>query len=120
MNAKKFDKDFHSFYFLREHKRKEHGAQRGSSAQNVEVTQLIGAVGNNSLKEELEACKQFLVDSEMENVRQRVYNFAMDTRDPKNLLEKSNVVFDSLKCPAKLNVALRFVLRNVADGSCRY
>ena len=56
----------------------------------------------------------------MENKRRRVYNFAIDTLDSKNLLEEIDVVFDSLKCAAKLNVVFGFVLKNVEDGSCRY
>ena len=62
----------------------------------------------------------FLNDSEMETGRHRISNFAIDTLDPKNLIEKLDVVFDSLKCAAKLNVAFNFVLRNVEDKSCRY
>ena len=51
-----------------------------------------------------------------------MYNFAMDTLDPKNLLEKLklDVVFYSLKYAAKLIVASCVVLKNVEDGSCRY
>ena len=44
----------------------------------------------------------------------------MDTLDPKYLLEKLIVLFGSLKCAAKLNVALGFVLKNVEDGSLRF
>ena len=33
----------------------------------------------------------------------------MDTLDPKNLLQKLDVVLDNLKCAAKLNVALGVV-----------
>ena len=61
------DKDIHRFYLLREHIRNEHGAQRISTAQIVYVTQLNGAVDDNSLKEDLETCKHFLVNSEMMN-----------------------------------------------------
>ena len=75
---------------------------------------------NDSLKEELETWKQFLVDSEMENERRRVFNFAMDTLDPEYLLKKLDVVFDSLKCAAKLNLAFDFALKNVANESCWY
>ena len=57
--------------------------QRGSGHQSVDVAQLMGDVDDNSLKEELETSKHFLVDSEMGNRRHRVYNFAMDTLDPK-------------------------------------
>ena len=70
-------------------------------------------------EKELQTSEHFLVDSEMENGRQRVYNFAMDTPDPKYLLEKLDVVFDSLKSAAKLNVVNGCVLENVEDGSCR-
>ena len=44
----------------------------------------------------------------------------MDTLDPKYLLEKLDVVFDSLKSAAKLNVPLGFVLKTVEDRSYRY
>ena len=43
----------------------------------------MGDVDDNSLKEE-----HFVVDSQMKNGRHRVYKFAMDTLDPKYLLEK--------------------------------
>ena len=66
------DKDFHSFYNLREHNRNEYGAQRISGVQNVDLAHVMGDADDNSLKEELETCKHFLVDSEMENGRHRV------------------------------------------------
>ena len=53
------NKNFHSFYLLRQHKRKEHGARRGSIAHTVDVTQLMGDVDDNRLKDELETCKHF-------------------------------------------------------------
>ena len=36
-NYKKCEEEFYCFYFLREHKRKDHGAQTGSGAQSVDV-----------------------------------------------------------------------------------
>ena len=79
----------------------------------------MGKNEDNSLKEVLETRKRFLVDNESENGRHRVYNFVMDTLDPKSLLEKLDVMFDSLKSAAKLNVAFGFVLKNVDDWICR-
>ena len=105
---------------MREHKGKDHGAQKGSGAQNADITQILGDVVDKSLKEKLETCNHFLEDSEIENGRHRVYNFAMDSLHPGDLLEKLDVVYDSLKCAAKLNVAFCFELRNIEDGSCRY
>ena len=79
----------------------------------------MGKNEDNSLKEVLETRKGFLVDNESENGRHRVYNFVMDTLDPKSLLEKLDNMFDSLKSAAKLNVAFGFVLKNVDDWTCR-
>ena len=47
----------------------------------------MGDVDDKSLKEELETCKHFLFEREMENGKHRVYNFAMGTLDPEYLLE---------------------------------
>ena len=58
-NCKICDEDFHSFYKLREHRRKEHVAQRGSGAQNVDVAHVMGDAADNSLKKGLETCKHF-------------------------------------------------------------
>ena len=86
--CKLLDKDFHGFCNLREHKRKEHGAQRGSGTRNVDIAYVKVDVDENSLKEELEKGKHFLVENEMKNGRHRAHNFAMDTLDPKYVLEK--------------------------------
>ena len=117
--CKLLDKDFHGFYNLREHKRKEHGAQRGSGARNVDIAHVMVDVDENSLREELEKGKHFLVENQMKNGRHRAYNFAMDTLDPKYLLEKLDVVSDRLKCAAELNLAFGLLLKNVEEGFCR-
>ena len=62
----------------------------------------------------------FLMDSDKENGRHRVYNFAVNAVGRRYMLEKLDVVFDSLKCTAKLNVAFGFVLKMVEDGSFRW
>ena len=71
------------------------------------------------LKEELQACQHFLVDSELEKGRHRVFNFTMSTFDNPLINKKVDLVFNGLKCAAKLN-PFGFVLKNVDDGSCRY
>ena len=75
-------------------------------------------VDDNNLKDELETCKRILVDRQMENGRNRVYNLAMDKLDPKYLLEKLYFVFDSHICAAGLKVPFGFVLKNVEDEIC--
>ena len=72
------------------------------------------------LKEEFQACQHFLVDSELGKWRNRVFNFAMSTFDNSLINKKLDLVFNDLKCAAKVNLAFGFVLKNVEDGSWRY
>ena len=79
----------------------------------------MGDVDDNNVTEEPKTCKHFLADSGIENGRDSVFNFAMDTLDLNFWLQKMNFVFDRLKGAAKLKVASRFVFKIVEEGSCR-
>ena len=68
----------------------------------------------------MESCKHFLTDTELENGRRRVFNFAMSTFDISSLNDKLHYVFKELKCAAKVNIAFGFILKNIEDGMCRY
>ena len=95
--------------------------QNGQSVSETKnVTQLVGVIDNKSTTDELRTCEHFFVDSEMENRRHRVVNFAMNILDGHTLTQKLVRVIDKLKCAAKLNVSFGFVLKNVEDGTCRY
>ena len=72
------------------------------------------------LKEELSACQHFLVDTEMESGRHKVFNFQMSKLDTKIINEKLEEVFNKLDSAAKIIIALGFVLRNVESGEYRY
>ena len=109
-------KEFSGFYALRQHKTREHGIQMKSA--ELDVNNLEDDVAD--LKEELQACQHFFVDSELEKGRHRVFNFAMSTFDISLINKKLDLVFNGLKCAAKVNLAFGFVLGNVEDGSCRY
>ena len=98
----------------------QHGTQIGFGASNIDVEDRVGDVDNPSLREELESCKHFLTDTEMENGRHRVFNFAMSSFDISLLKDKLDYVFKDLKCAAKINIAFGFVLKNIEDGMCRY
>ena len=80
----------------------------------------VGDVDDQSFREELESCKQFMTDTEMENRRHRVFNFAMSSFDISLLNDKLDYVFKELKCAAKAKVAFGFVLKNIEDGKYRY
>ena len=115
------------FYALLQHKNTQQRTQIGFGANKIDVEDIPGVVedipgvvDDQSLREELESCKQFLTDTEMENGRQRVFNFAMSSFDMSLLNDKLDYVFKELKCAAKVNLAFGFVLKNVEDGSCRF
>ena len=85
----------------------------------MDVTQLVGKIDDESSEEELETCKHFFVDSEMEKRRYRVFNFAMDILNAHTLSQKVDTVFKKLEYAAKLNVPFGFVLKNVENGIFR-
>ena len=72
------------------------------------------------LKEELSACQPFLVDTEMDNERHKLFNFQMSKLDTKIINEKLGEVLNNLDSAAKINIALGFVLRNIETGEYRY
>ena len=112
--------EFFSFYALRQHKNTQYGIQIGFGASIIDVEDIVGDVDDQSLREELESCKHFLTDTEMENGRHRVFNFAMSSFDMSLLNDKLDYVFKELECAAKVNLAFGFVLKNLEDGMCRY
>ena len=72
------------------------------------------------LKKELSALQHFLVDTEMKNVRHKVFNFQMSKLDTKLFREKIEEIFKKLDSAAKINIALGFVLQNFETGDYRY
>ena len=110
-------KEFSGFYALRQHKTSEHGLQLKSA--ELDVSNLLED-DDAELKQELQACQHFLVDSELEKGRHRVFNFAMSNFDNSLINEKLDSVFKGLNCAAKVNLAFGFVHKNVEKGSCRY
>ena len=92
----------------------------GFGARNIDVGDIVGDVDDQRLTEELESCKQFRTDTEMENGRHRVFNSAMSSFDMSLLNDKLDYVFKELKCAAKVHLAFGFVLKNIEDGMCRH
>ena len=112
--------DFPGFYSLRQHRNSQHGPKMGFGASNLDVEDIVVDVHDQSLREELESCKHFLTDTEMENGRHRVFNYAMSSFDMSLLNDKLDYVIKELKCAAKVNLAFGFVLKNIEDGMCGY
>ena len=117
------EQEFPSYYSLQQHRIKDHGAkQRKPSDTVAELNKIVEEKGEDGekLKEELSACQHFLVDTEMENGRHKVFNFQMSKLDTKIINEKLEEVFNKLDSAAKINIALGFVLRNLENGEYRF
>ena len=108
------------FYASRQHRNTQHGPQMGFGASNIDVEDIVGDADDQRLREEMESCKHFLTDTEIENGRDKVFNFAMSSFDMSLLNDKLDYVFKELKRAAKVNLAFGFVLENIEDGMCRY
>ena len=92
----------------------------GFGASNINVEDVVGDVDDQSLIEELESCKYFLTDTDMENGRHRVFNFATSSFDIPLVNDKLAYVFKELNRVGKVNLAFRFVLNIFEDGMCSY
>ena len=108
------------FNALRQHKITQHGRQIGFGVSNIDVEDIVGDVDNQSLREELQSCRHFLVVSEIQKERHSVFNFGVNNLTAQVIEEKLDRVLDKLKCVAKLNLALGFFLKNIEDGNFRY
>ena len=118
--CKKCSIEFPSFYSLRHHKQRYLTAETTSSGEEADMQSILDAGDDKSLEEELQSCRQFLVDSEIQKRRHSVFNFSVNNLTAQVIKEKLHRVLDKLKCVAKLNLALGFILKNIEDGKFRY
>ena len=81
---------------------------------------LADAGDGKSLEEELQSCRLFLVDSEILKRRHSVFNFVVNNLTAQVIEEKEDGVLNKLKCAAKLNLAPRFILKNIEDMRITY
>ena len=98
--------EFPGFYALRQLRNTQHGMQIGSGTRDVDVEPIMGDVEDHRLRKELRSCQHFLVDSELERGRQKVFNYAVETLNETIVKEKPDPFFNNLKCAAKMNLLL--------------
>ena len=111
--------EFPGFYASRQHRNNQHGMQIGSRTRDVDVERILGDVEDHSLREELRSCQHFLVDSELERARHKVFNYAVENLNETIVNKKLDHFFKNLKCAAKVNLAFGFFLKNIEDGRFR-
>ena len=112
--------DFPSFFFLRNHKQRYHTAETTSMGEKTDMQSFADGGDDKSLEEGLQSCRYFLVDSEIQKGRHRVFNFVVNHLTTQVIKEKLDRVLDNLKCAAKPNLALGFILKNIEDGKFRH
>ena len=105
-NCKLCHAEFRGFYALRQHKNTQHGTQIGFAASKSDVEDKVWEGDDQSLREELESCKQFLTDTEMEHGRRRVFNFVMSSFDMSLPNDELDYVLKELKYAAKVSLHL--------------
>ena len=111
--------NFLAFMLYVNKKNTQHGKQNAFGASNIDVEDIVGDVDDQSLREELQSCRHFLVDSEIQKGRHSVFNFAVSNLTAQVIEEKKDGVLDKLKCVVKLNLALGFILKNLEEGKFR-
>ena len=92
---------FPGFYALRQHRNNQHGMKFGCGTREVDV-------------------EHFLVDSELERARHKVFNYAVESLNETIVNEKLDHFFNNLKCAAKVNLAFGSILKNIEGGGFRY
>ena len=93
--------------------------QIGSWTRDVDMEHIMGDDENQRLREEFRSCQPFLVDSEHERARHKVFNYAVEILIETIVNENIDHFFNDLKCAANMNLVFGFNLKNIEDGGFR-
>ena len=74
------------------------------------VEHIVGDVEDQRLREELRSRQHYLVDSELERARDKVFNYAVKTLNETIVNQKRDHFFNNLKRAAKVNLDFGFIL----------
>ena len=86
--------EFPGFYALRQQNNNQHGTQNGFGASNIDVEDIVGDVDDQSLREELQSCRHFLVDSAIQKGKHSLFNFAVNNLTAQVIEENLDCVLD--------------------------
>ena len=67
----------------------------------MDVELVVGDVEDHRLREELRCCQHFLVDSEIERARHKVFNYAVEALNETVVNEKLDHFSNNLICAAQ-------------------
>ena len=88
--------EFPGFFAVSQHRNTQHGMQIGSRTRDVDVEHIVGDVEDHRLRGRLRSCQHFLVDSELEAARHKVFNFALEILNTKIVDEELEFFFNIL------------------------
>ena len=88
-----------------------------SRIRDVDVEHIVEDVEDHRLREELRSCQHFWVDSDVETVRHKVFNYAIENL---NADEKLDHFINNLDREAKVNLAFGIILKKIEDRGFRY
>ena len=108
---------FAAFYALSQHKNTQHSSSNKTA--NVDPEDNINEIDDANLERKLRSSQHFLVDSEIERARHKVFNYAVEALSETILNEKFENFFNNSNCAAKLNLVFGFTLKNKEDGGFR-
>ena len=86
----------------------------------MDVEHIVGDVEDLRLREEMRSCQHFLVDSELQRAKHKVFNYAVKNLNETLVKEELDHFFNNWKCAAKVNLTFCFILENIEDGGFRY
>ena len=69
--------------------------QIGSRRRDVDVEHIVGDVEDHSLREELRSCQHFLLDSELERTRHKIFNYAVQTLN-ETIVTENLIIFSTI------------------------
>ena len=86
----------------------------------MDVEHIVGDVEDHKLREELRSCQHFLVDTELERARHKVFKYAVETLNETIVNEKLDHLFNNSKFAAKVNLVFGFILKEIEYGGFSY
>ena len=87
---------------------------------NVDLDDIINKIDDANRKAELRSCQNFLVNSERERVRHKIFNYAIENIRAKIVDEKLDHFFNNLQYTAKVNIVFGLILKTIEIGGFRY
>ena len=91
--------EFPEIYALRQQKNTQNGSS--SKTENVHPDDNTNELEDTNLEQELRSCQYFLLDSEHETARQKVFSYAVKSLNDTLVNEKLDQLSDNLKRAAK-------------------